>query len=85
MRRERRLDGQPWVFWTDDEAIVRVAVEEEPVPTVILSQIGIDYKLTLSWLYRPTHPWQWPVRTATGWCLGRIGIHAKMKRQEILR
>lgn len=40
---------------------------------------GTDYKLTLSWLYRPGHPWQWPVRTSTGWCLGRIGVHAKLR------
>lgn len=40
---------------------------------------GTDYKLTLSWLYRPGHPWQWPRRTSTGWCLGRIGLHAKLR------
>jgi hypothetical protein len=49
-----------------------------------MTSLGRDYKVTLSYLYRPTHPWQWPVRTATGWCWGRIGLHAKAKVVEVL-
>ena len=45
---------------------------------------GTDYKLTLSWLYRPFHPWQWPKRTSTGWCFGRVGVHAKVRTQEVM-
>ena len=50
----------------------------------VVTSLGRDYKLTLSWLYRPTHPWQWPVKTATGWCWGRIGLHAKGRVVEVL-
>ena len=40
-----------------------------------MTPAGRDYKLTVSFLYRPFHKWQLPIRTSTGWCLGRIGVH----------
>ena len=54
-------------------------------PITVLHSVGTDYKLSLSVLLRPTHPWQWPIRTSTGWCFGRIGLHLKGSSTHLLR
>ena len=65
-------DGQ----WADE--VLPDLLRGGAVPDVLpLTVLGTDYKLSWSILVRPTHPWQWPVHTSTGWCFGRIGFHVK--------
>ena len=75
----------PTESYFDKKLLERGRYLNAQMPVRVLQSVGTDYKLSVSFLVRPTHPWQWPVRTSTGWCLGRIGVHLKGSSKEILK